>query len=72
MWRRVAYIRTDVPEERFIANIFRVMIISELETTLTVTSNSIKLRRIDRNLILVTAVKTSNLIWRLSMLYIQG
>jgi hypothetical protein len=38
MLRRVALVRTDVPEER-IVSIIRVKSISELGTTLAVTSN---------------------------------
>jgi hypothetical protein len=38
MYRRVAFVRTDVSEER-IAFIIRMKGISELETTLAITSN---------------------------------
>jgi hypothetical protein len=44
MFRRVALVRTDVPEE-FIASIFRVERISELGTTLTVTGNTSAYKR---------------------------
>jgi hypothetical protein len=37
--RRVALVRTDVLEQRIASNIIRVRRISELATTLTVTSN---------------------------------
>jgi hypothetical protein len=45
MLRRVDLVRTDVSEER-IASFFRVTRISELGTTVAVTSNRCKLRRI--------------------------
>jgi hypothetical protein len=46
MWRRVVLVRTDVSEEH-IASIFRVKIISEVGTTLKLTSNCITLRKIN-------------------------
>jgi hypothetical protein len=45
MLRRVALVRTDVSEE-LSASFIRVTRIGELETTLTVTSNRRKLRRL--------------------------
>jgi hypothetical protein len=44
--RRVALVKTDVSEERS-ASIIKVTIIGELGTTLAVSSNRRKLRRLD-------------------------
>jgi hypothetical protein len=44
MWRHVTLVRSDDSEER-VASIIRVRRISELETTLAVTSNRSTLRR---------------------------
>jgi hypothetical protein len=57
MSRRVAHVRTDV-SEKLSASIIRVTKISELGTTLAVTSN-----RRGVPFFMVTATKTSNLTW---------
>jgi hypothetical protein len=60
MLRRVALVRTDVSED--LSTSFRVTRIGELGTTLAVTSNRRTLRR-NSSFFIVTAVKTSNVIW---------
>jgi hypothetical protein len=66
MLRRLALLRTDVSEE-LSASIIKVTRIGEIGTTLAVTSSRRKLRR-NTKLVLVTDVKTSNLIY-LTTLY---
>jgi hypothetical protein len=68
MLRRVALVRTEVPEERD-AFIIRVTIIGELGTTLAVTSNQRKLRRniYTRFLVMANVVSSSPILVTLMM-----
>jgi hypothetical protein len=72
MLRRVALVRTDVSEE-LSASIIRVTRISELGTTLTLSSNRHMLQKIltsqQMPFFIVTAVKTSN--FTLTLLLLQ-
>jgi hypothetical protein len=75
MLRRVALGRIDFSEE-LSASIIRVTRIGELGTTLVITSNRLTLRFLQEphgvtshktQFFIVTAVKTSNLLWTLSI-----
>jgi hypothetical protein len=60
MCRRVVLVRTEVSEDH-IASIFKVTRISELGTTLAVTSNRITLRRNTMVTLMMEAIRSSKM-----------